>query len=206
MLNSHTAKVTVTLQDFPTLRRVLLGALARNHSLTHWTLSRRNRGPPPSEPAPTPAVDRGWFKPETHHPQCRFPRMENVKLTYQLSCCKDPFLVRSMPRRGKIPHREADATRTATTAKCKMEAVTARACRVPLVLAQLGYGTLGGSPRIPPQLEEATAPWKMVPSLLEATKASSHGVAPGTSGQRFADLPSAACSAFVGALESAGIF
>ena len=133
--------------------------------------------------------------------------MENVKLTYQLSCCKDPFLVCRMPRRGKIPHhREADATRTATTAKCKMEAVTARVCRVLSVLAQLGYGSLGGSPRIPPQLEEATAPWKMVPGLLEATEASSHGVAPGTSGQRFADLPSAACSAFVGALESAGIF
>lgn len=129
-----------------------------------------------------------------------------MKLTYQLSCCKDPFLIHRMPRRGKIPPREADATRIATTAKCRMEAVTAQACRVLSVLAQVGHGSLGGSPRIPPQLEETTAPWKMVSGLLEANEASSHGVAPGTSDQRFTDLPSAACSTFVSALESAGIF
>lgn len=86
-----------------------------------------------------------------------------------------------------------------------MEAITAQACRVSSVLAQVGYGSLGGSPRIPPQLEETTDPWKMVSGLLEANEASSH-LAQGTSDQRFADLPSAACSAFVSALESAGIF
>ena len=39
---------------------------------------------------------------------------------------------------------------------------------------------------------------------LEANEASSLGLAPGTSDQRDADLPSAACSTFVSAPESAG--
>lgn len=38
MLISLTSKVTVMLQDFPTLRTLLLGALAWSHTLTHWTL------------------------------------------------------------------------------------------------------------------------------------------------------------------------
>lgn len=67
-------------------------------------------------------------------------------------------------------------------------------CAVPSVLDHVSYGSFGGSPRTPLQLEGASAPWKMVSCLLEAKEASSQGVAPAASDQRSAGPASAACS------------
>ena len=131
--------------------------------------------------------------------------MENVKLTVQQSCRKDLFLVCRCPNVGEhFTERQMQQEQPRLQSAKRRPAL--HRCAAPSALGHVSYGSFGGSPRIPLQREDTTALWKMVSCLLEANEASSLGLAPGTSDQRDADLPSAACSTFASTPESAGIF
>lgn len=74
-----------------------------------------------------------------------------------------------MPKRGKTLHREADATTTAKTAKCKMEAGTAQVCS-PISSGPCQLRVFWRQSQNLLQREDTTAPWKMVSCLWKPTR------------------------------------